>query len=310
MLKLSRLLFCSFGVLSISFALTSCSTFDPPTVVPSYGHIDSIHFSIPADSANLEGSASSAIKAAWVYLDDNPVGTFQMPCTFPIVAGSGYHNIKIYSGVEAADANSAYSINPFYQFYSINVNLQQGKTTKFQPVSTYYNWVKFKYMENFDGESPGSQPQHIVRYYGGGSKAAGSDTVMFVTRNKSLVFDGTGSNGSGLVKLDENHTQYVGMTDPPDSLPYNGTPVYLEFNYRTTTFFSVGLFEEDTVIQISPSTIVYPSSTWKKLYVDLYSRTISTYHAYPNNYRVYFLMNYNTGDVADTLLLDNIKIIY
>jgi hypothetical protein len=306
MLRLFRLSFCSLLLVSVFFALSSCSTFDPPVVVPAYGHIDSIHFAVPPDSATTEGSSSSKITAAWVYLDDNPVGAFQMPCTFPIVAGNGQHNIKIYSGVNAAGSNTAYAINPFYQFYSVNVNLQQGKTTKLQPASSYYNWVKFEYIEDFENQAPGSPPKDIINYYGDGVASAASQTTMTVINSpKSDVFQGQ----SGMVVLNQAKNYYIGITDPYNSLPTNGTPVYLELNYKTTTLFSIGLFEDDSLTQISPTALVYPTSTWTKLYVDLYTNSISTYHQFPN-YRVYFAMQFNAGDVSDTLLLDNIKILY
>jgi hypothetical protein len=308
MLKFFRFPYLALVVV-IPYIISSCSVFDPPTVVPAYGHIDSIHFAIPADSAVKEGTNSSNITAAWVYLDDNPVGAFQMPCTFPIIAGNGNHNIKIYSGIAAADAGSPLNINPFYQYYTVNVNLQQGVVTKFQPVSSYYDWVTFKFMENFDEYNAGTLATSIIDYHGGGNKGDASLTSMYVTNTPSLIFDGHGN--SGIVTLNATDYQYTGMTDPPEVLPTTGTPVYLELNYRCTALCNIGLFEGDTNDQLSPSVIVFPTSTWKKLYVDLYTNGISSSHVY-NDYRVYFNMNLDTqdGHTADTLLIDNIKIIY
>src|SRR5271170_6896111 len=114
MLKLIWLSFYLIIPLVFSFFISSCNTFDPPLVMPIYGHIDSIHFTVPADSIGTLGSPSSNIQYAWVYMDDNPVGAFQLPCTFPMVASNGVHNIKIYPGVIPAGQTSPAAIYPFY----------------------------------------------------------------------------------------------------------------------------------------------------------------------------------------------------
>ncbi len=293
-------------LLSVTVAVASCNTFDPPIVVPAYGHIDSVHFEIT--NQPLQGSASATIPAAWVYLDDNPVGAFQLPCTFPLVASNGNHNIKIYPGVSTAGGTSPYNIEPFYQYYSVTANLQQGKTTTFQPVSYYYSWVVFKLMEDFESELVNTQPAHIINFGGDGSVGGGSTTTMTVIGSPSSdVFEG---HHSGRVLVNKSHEYYIGMTNPWDSLPNNSTPVYLEANYKCTTYLSVGMFAEDTTLgPITPS-VLSSTATWKKLYVTL-NPTIQNYYLFPQ-YRVYFSVRLDTidGHTTDTLLLDNIKIIY
>jgi len=302
MLKLTRVS-CLILLLPTLFAISSCSRFDPPVVVPAYGHIDSIHFSVPADSANKQGSASALIPYAWVYLDNNPVGTFELPCTFPMIASNGMHNISIYPGIIPAGVNSPAGINPFYQFYSFNVNIQQGSTYKFKPTSSYYNWVKFPYMESFDESPINGPPRYIINYHGGGNLSAASDTTMMVINKKGLAYH----VNSGMVIVNATHNYYIGMTWPWDSLPTNGsTPVYMELNYRATAPFAIGLFESDTATQIQPAVIVYPSSTWTKMYV-VFQPTLAVYSI--QAYNIYFSMSYVAGDGSDTLLLDNIKIL-
>lgn len=297
MFQLSRLRYILLFPL-VPLALFSCSTFDPPTVVPAYGHIDSIHFTVTVDS---QGTASNQIPYAWVYLDDNPVGAFQMPCTFPIVASNGTHNIKIYPGIIPANGNSPAAIDPFYQFYSVSVNLQQGSTTKFQPVSTYFNWVDFPLLETFDNELPNTPPVHIIRSTG----TQRSDTGMVITKNRAIVFDGNG--GSGMAIVNSKRPVYCGETDPLLDLPANGsTPVYMEMNYRATALFSVGLYEGDTNY-VSPL-VIFPTATWNKMYV-VFQSTLSVYSLEPDRIYFYIALDSTDGHTQDTLLLDNIKIL-
>ncbi len=147
MLKLNRILFLLLSA-SIPFLLPSCTIFDPPVTVPIYGHIDSIHFNVPLDSAAKQGSASAKIGYAWVYLDDNPVGAFQMPCTFPMVGSSGVHNIQIYPGITPANGNSAVSINPFINIIPLILICNRGINILSIRVSSYYPCWEIPYKES------------------------------------------------------------------------------------------------------------------------------------------------------------------
>ncbi len=294
MLK-SAVRYCSIAPMLMVLVISSCNTFDPPIVVPAYGHIDSIHFAVTSDT---QGSSSHKIPYTWVYLDDNPVGAFQMPCTFPMVTSNGVHNIKIYSGIIPANGGYPAAISPFYQFYSTNVTLKQGVTTNFQPSATYYNWVDFPYLENFEENS--ALPTGFVKSTG----IQHSDTNMYITHVASQVFEG---RGSGMVIVDASRPNYVGMTSPPVILPVNSSnSVYMELNYKATTLFSIGLYEGDTNY-ISPL-VVYQSPAWNKMYVVL-QNTLATFPLQPD--RIYFALSLDVADghTSDTLLIDNVKIL-
>lgn len=312
MLKQVRLLSYCILCLSFAFLTPSCNTFDPPLVVPVYGHIDSIHLVVPLDSISELGTASASIPYAWVYLDDNPVGAFQMPCTFPMVASTGTHTVEVYPAVVPVGASTPASIYPFYQFYSIVINMQQGKTYNIKPVIHYFNWVQFPYLMNFDNFIAGAHPTGngkygIINYYGNGNASGASDTTMIVTSNKA--FQGK----SGMVIVNRTHPYYIGVTWPPDTLSFNNSnvPVYVEMNYRATTLFAIGMFESnngiDTAVQSSPIALVYPATTWKKMYLSLNNTIYPGFNTYPQN--IYYTISWDSTHLADTLLLDNIKIL-
>lgn len=296
-----------FLVLSFSTLafISSCNTFDPPLTVPVYGHIDSIQFIIPKDSSARLGSASAKIPYAWVYLDDNPVGAFQMPCTFPMVAKNGIHTVEVYPAIIPVGGSSPAFIYPFYQFYTVTINMQEGNTYKIKPTSTYFNWVKFPYMENFENDGgPGNVPRGIVNYHGNGNASAGSDTTMHIIGGKQAF-----QSLSGMVIVDEKHPYYIGVTWPGKPLyDSNNASAYVELNYRSTALFTIGMFDEDTTSQSGPIAIVYPTSSWNKMYVSLNS-TLTSFPYQPQN--IYFTISLDAADhhTADTLLLDNIKIL-
>lgn len=315
MLKPFRLL-CYF-IFPLAFVVysSSCNTFDPPLTVPVYGHIDSMHLVIPPDSASKYGSASASIQYAWVYLDDNPVGAFQLPCTFPMVAGNGKHTVEVYPAVTPVGGSSPASIYPFYQYYSVVIDMQQGKTYKIEPVINYFSWVQFPYLMNFDNFSPGVPPinngkYEIINYYGNGNKSGATTTTMTVV-SKPLAYQ----DNSGMVVVNKAHPYYIGLTWPGNTLSFNNsnTPVYMELNYRATTLFAIGMFANngngDTTIKSSPIAIVYPTTGWKKMYMSLNNTIYPTFKTPPQN--IYFTITWDSTDnhAADTLLLDNIKIL-
>jgi hypothetical protein len=189
--------------------------------------------------------------------------------------------------------------------------LQQGSTVKLKPTSTYYVWSEFPYKEDFETETVGGPAKNgFKNYYGDGNPQAKTTTTMIVINDPKLVFGGHGN--SGMVVVNSANPYYSGMTWPCDSLPNSSTPVYLELNYRATASFSIQLFEsdpslgQDTAHLSSPIVIVEPTTGWKKMYVAL-NGTIQQFKYYP--YNISFTMALPPGDVSDTLLLDNIKIL-
>ena len=59
--------------------LCSCQVFDRPEKIPSFIHIDHFDFSITHSS---QGSSSNKITDAWVYMDGNLEGVYELPSTY------------------------------------------------------------------------------------------------------------------------------------------------------------------------------------------------------------------------------------
>src|SRR5580693_7824504 len=80
----------------VIYLFNSCNLFDPPSAIPSYVHIDSIGFT---SYYLTQGSNSHKISDAWVYVDQQLQGVYQLPATFPVLA-TGSHEIDIKAGIE------------------------------------------------------------------------------------------------------------------------------------------------------------------------------------------------------------------
>lgn len=80
------------GIFIIS-SLISCKKTD---LVPSYIHIEKIDVSTVYE---LYGSDSHKITDAWVYVDGDLQGIYELPATFPILA-TGQHTIMVRPGIK------------------------------------------------------------------------------------------------------------------------------------------------------------------------------------------------------------------
>jgi hypothetical protein len=295
--KYSSLIFIVCALLCL-WHLESCSLINPPETIPCYGHIDKIGLTT---NPTLQGSNSANISCAWVYVDDQPVGTFALSNTFPILASNGSHTITIIPGISADGANSTREQYPFFAAYNATVNLTQGSVTHFSYTTSYISGTAFAWLEDFDEGPSFSITTDKTRTI--------SDTSMFRV-GAPYSFQGY----SGEVVLDSNaqynHNTYFGYSDTM-SLPSDG-PDFLELNYNTNATFGVQLLYGDSYNTAVPAyhdffVTIYPSSGWQKIYIDL-SSGVENLNNGP--FIIGFYLQRPVGLAQATLLLDNIKVLH
>ena len=279
---------CLFALLFAGLA--SCKQLDPPETIPAYMRINSIELT----TTPVQGTSSANINCAWVYIDNNPVGAFPLPCTFPIVASNGTHQLTVIAGIEDGGQSNERKQYPFYTTFQENVTLAQGQTITVSPKVAYTSYADFHFMENFENSNIKLNPNTTIK----------SDTM---TTTNVGAFEGR----SGLVVMYNGKSVYEGDSDTLMSLPNKGQmDVYLEFNYKSDAPFWVGMWY--TAIGSGPGDLVAidSSSTWKKMYVDL-EQTIITYETAPIPEPTYIFFSTQLPSGMDTarFMLDNIKVV-
>jgi hypothetical protein len=271
----------------------SCNLINREEEIPSYIAIDTIRLNA---NTVLQGSASSKITDAWIYVDDQLVGAFELPCKIPVLA-AGEHKISVGAGVMVNGLTALRAPYPFYRFYSENsINLNEGEVREIEPVVTYFDSLQFAFMANFDDLS------------GSKLEAAGaSDTTIALVSNPELVFEGAGSMLAALYR-DSGFIEFQ-MVEPVE-LPKQGTTVYLELNYKTTHILNVGLKANYTSSGTvsAPLVSLNPSTEWNKIYINLTRQVSQQINA--ANYRVYFYAPKPAGSGKMELFIDNMKIVY
>ena len=253
--------------------------------------ISSIHL----DTVPGQGTNSNGINCAWVYIDDNPVGAFPLPCTFPIVASNGTHSLQVFAGIKENGISATRTQYPFYKSFQENITLSANQTVTVSPNVWYTKSAHFHWQEDFEGAGI-TLYENKAHWY--------NDTNIFATTVGA--FEGR----SGEAILCGNKTIYEGDSDTLKGLPKDGaTPVYLEFNYKSDVAFVVGMYYNSIGNQL-PILAVNSSSTWNKMYVNL-QPTILTYASAPasNPFYVYFYVALPAGMDTAHFMLDNIKLV-
>ncbi|NQV02329.1 MAG: hypothetical protein HQ542_06775 [Bacteroidia bacterium] len=279
--------------LFIAFTLvliTSCEKFKGDQTIPAYIKIDSIYLTT---STSTQGSASASIVDAWVYIDDNLIGAFQLPATFPVLA-KGTHDLKILPGVKLNGIAATRMIYPFFAPIEQSIELTEGDTTVIGVQKTsYISTTIFDLIEGFEGLS--ITLDTTLR----------SEVALFLTEpGDTLTFEG---NHSGMVRMDTVNQFFECVNDMDFVIPF--APVFMEMNFRTNNVFVVGIFLYGlTAIQQVPVIYLNPTDNkWKKIYINL----TNSLNAYPGmqKFRI-FISAIQESSVSEALILfDNIKVV-
>lgn len=280
-----------YTVISLLFVLmlSACST---DRGVPAYVRVNSI----PVSTESItQGSNSSNITDAWVYIDDNLVGAFELPCEIPVLE-TGNRKIAVGAGVKINGISSLRAPYPFYRFYQTTGNLIPGESLELQPQVNYFDSLQFAFLANFDDIS--------------GSKleaSGGSDTTIGITNDPIKTFEG---NGSMIAQLNRDSGFVEFQLVETITLPKQGTVIYLEFDYKNTHVLSVGLksYYPSSGTRSSELINLNKSDEWKKVYITM-TRAVSE-QLNAANYRVFFYSVKNAGTEPLEILIDNMKIIY
>lgn len=277
----------------ISFFLcalaSSCEKFTGDQNVPAYISIDSISLKT---EYYKQGTASHLITDAWVYVDDDFLGAYELPARFPVLK-SGKHTVRILPGIKK---NGIAATRNNYEYYSPVqkvVNLSQDSTSKITASTTYQTTTSFVWMEDFEDVS-------ITL-----DTTSRSDVGIKLTPDGSpLRFEG---NHSGMVMLDSIHDFFECQTHYEYIIPY--APVYLELNFNTSNSLTIGVvtYGYTTLYQTPIITLNSTNGVWKKIYIDL-TNTLNAYSGMLK-YRVYLGTFKDNGLAQSTILFDNFKVV-
>ena len=283
----------AFLVLAVfSVVFVSCRKFEGSQTIPAYIHIESIVVDSLTDYFTY-GATTSKITDAWVYVDDDPIGCFDLPATFPVLK-HGPHKGTVYGGIMSNGIAAARATYPFYkpQIYA-SLNLVEDSIINLQPVLNYYpigGGVEKGWMEDFETANT------LL-------PVAGSDTSI-IRINGSEAWHSSNSFYSGKIVLPPDSLDFTVATADEYSF-HTGYLQYcmVEMDYNCNDAFFVGvMYYKNYQLVKHPLLRIQPTDTindmpqrWNKIYVNI--GPIMNENVTASYFKIYFTSDLSVAPV-------------
>ena len=289
MILLKRLLV----LFSLFLILFSCVKNNPD---PSWLEVNEWTLLENSESLYEHGVLTHNFTDAWVFVDGEIVGVFEVPFKIPILK-SGNCNIKIYPTIRNNGISSTKKIYPFVDLFEVDAELKQNETLTLDP-TTKYSSNSYCWIEDFEDAS--------IKMENDPNSLASISTES----NPEILQYG---NFYGAIHLTEQDSIWVGYTNGQLILPKKGAEVYLEVDYHNTNSLITGVLavEPDKTspnpnIQLNKQNV--GTAEWKKIYIEL--KEIVSYYVNAGYYEISFQALLESGMTTSDIYIDNIKVVY
>lgn len=275
-------------LLFIGIVFCTCSKEKYEATIPTYITINDITLTT---NQSTEGAATENITDAWVFVNEDLMGVYELPATFPVLK-EGDVEIKVFGGIKDNGVSLHRKRYLMYDPYVQNVNLVPGEIIELNPTVTYNAGVQFKWMEDFENASL-SFLYHPA-----------SDTVVF-KQNNSI---NTGTY-SGEVFLDAGMNFFEATSIAYNDIPRSLTPVYLEMDFKTNEPLLVGVYHDNEQYGV---VTLNTTDEWTKIYINL--TDVISYRQSNTAVKVFFGIQETSSNPFLTsnpnIFIDNIKLMH
>lgn len=295
--------------LSFTLCLTSCKDFEGEQTVPSYIRIDTL--GLTCDYYTYGANTHNFVDA-WLYIDDDVKGCFELPATIPILK-QGPHKVAVTAGIAVngiKDARAEYSFTApaIYE----NVNLVPDSTITLAPMVTYWpegpdENTHVRWIEDFDQGSISMET------------TSQSDVPMTRISGPQAWHDPEGvySTYSAMFLLTSDTAQFCyANSEEFTDLPTKGSPCMLEMDYKCSDTCTVGIYyrldytiTQEALVRLRPTCNPGEEPVeWHKIYINLGPYFVDYEDA--DYFKVYLSSWFNRNDGDQYFYFDNLKIIY
>lgn len=245
-----------------------------------------------------EGELTENFSDAWVYVDDQLIGVFQVPFKIPILK-SGPVNIKLFPAIKNNGISATKKVYPFVKTFEVNAVLTQNQTLVINPITQYKENLNF-WTEDFEDVN--------VKI----SSDPNTSATNLVLGNTNLPT--TSGNFYGKVSLNANDSSWIAYVNQSQQMTITkGLECYLEIDYHVTNNVVTGLIyvtptENRNNVNIRLNAQKPNEVVWKKIYIDL-KELIGNSPA-GSKFLPSFTAFLDDGDTEGEILIDNIKVIH
>jgi hypothetical protein len=282
-------------------ALTFLSGCDRETEpIPSYIRIDSVSVKTLAG----QGNPIHEISALNVFIDEQFIGVYEIPCTLPVLF-TGKHKLSIIPSVRINGVVNQHVVHRLFKRADTTIDLMEGKITAAGNIILQYkDNIEFPWVEDFeDGNS------ELVRLY-----SAKGDTSYITTEAFSL--NGRYEGNTRCMKVviaaaDTAKTVDMASFKYFGNLPFMGTDIMLEFDIKTPVPVQVAMIRKNSSGKLYlPYVYLFETGgKWKRFYINL----IYELYNQPADTEIQLLISPIKTEEIKTeqiILIDNIRFSY
>ena len=126
--------------LVVLLIISACQKEENSNTIPAYLKIDTITLD--------ENNTTTNITDAWVYVNDQLQGVYELPATFPVLKND-IQTLKIKAGIKSNGIASSRIAYPFYASFIDTVIFTPNQTIIVNPTVSYLESVEF-WLEDFE----------------------------------------------------------------------------------------------------------------------------------------------------------------
>ena len=291
------------GLILLCLLVSSCSK-DYTAQKPVYISIPDIE----VQTNYLEkGTAHSKITSVWMYINGEHQGTYELPCTVPVLLPEGTADITLYPGINLNGTSSARAVYEAYE----QINLQYTHTASAtanadtfeipdaQRITSYTETAEVIILENFDDAGTNFE-----------KTPEGNAGVVEAPKSEAFTYPSE-DNGKAGVLYTTNAKRLAEVASVKTyNLPAGGRNVYLELTYKCNQPFRVGVIANygSSTPQKQVTAQVNTKESWNKIYVNLVTELTSLSGA--DNYKIFIGSQHATDQDTGWVYLDNLKLVY
>jgi hypothetical protein len=262
---------------------------------PAYLEVQEIVLEAAVNPSYNQGELTHNFSDAWVYVDGDLLGVFELPCKLPLNY-EGTRKITIIPGIRNNGISATKLRYPFVEQHIEYVTLTRNETVTVQPKTRYYADLFF-WIEDF--EDAAVKIENTI--YSKATLEKGSDPEI-------LQY----GNYYGVVNLTPQDSLWDAVTTDLWNIP-KGRPVFVEIDYYNTNSLLTGLKAINAQgFNANPYILLNPQQTdqivWKKIYLDF--REIVGFSVNYNSFQFMLTAVLAEGTPDSFVCIDNIKLIY
>ena len=282
-----------FYFISLFFLFSACVKNNPD---PAWLQVNEWTISANPSLSLEEGELTENISEAWVYINDEVIGVFQVPFKIPILK-EGNVTFKIFPAIKNNGISATKKIYPFLKEYVINGTLVKNQVFTINPTTQYKDNLSF-WIEDFEDLS---------------FQITDDPNTSAAKMDKdNLDLQWFNGNAYGKVVLNAEDSTWIAYTSEQLNLP-KGKECYLEIDYKVTNNVTTGLIyvtSESTTnnVHIRLNAQKPDVAVWKKIYIDL--RELIGNSPSGSVFSQSFIASLDEENTEGIILIDNIKVIH